>query len=378
MSRFIDLVSKAAREMGSYLPSAPRDAADNPSPLIKLDSNENPYGPSPRAIAAMRAAMAESHFYPEDNCTALRCKLAAYHAVPPEQVLVTAGSTGMLSLLCHTLLGSGLNAVTRERSFIVYSMVVRMTGARLIEAPMDGDGFDLATILAAINEDTRIVFLANPNNPTGTMLDAAAVDRFIAEVPHHVVVVLDEAYYDFALPFAAKRNTEYSRSLDYVRRGASVVVLRTFSKAHGLAGLRVGYGMGPAELLAYCARMRDTYSVSSVAQAAALAALDDLGHIEQVVSNNTVQAEILSSRLSEFGYRVVPTSANFVYCDLGQDALGLAGRLRSEGVSVRPLGAWGAPNCVRVSIGTPEQNQFFLKAVRKITSGAKAHNHDEH
>src|SRR5208282_1177890 len=303
MSRFIDLVSKAAREMGSYLPSAPRDAADNPSPLIKLDSNENPYGPSPRAIAAMRAAMAESHFYPEDNCTALRCKLAAYHAVPPEQVLVTAGSTGMLSLLCHTLLGSGLNAVTRERSFIVYSMVVRMTGARLIEAPMDGDGFDLATILAAINEDTRIVFLANPNNPTGTMLDAAAVDRFIAEVPHHVVVVLDEAYYDFALPFAAKRNTEYSRSLDYVRRGASVVVLRTFSKAHGLAGLRVGYGMGPAELLGYCAHMRNTFSVSSVGQAAALAALEDDNHIQRVVESNAIQSRDLSHGLSALGYR---------------------------------------------------------------------------
>ena len=377
MSRFIDLVSKPAREMGSYLPGAPRDAADNPSPLIKLDSNENPYGPSPRAIAAMRDAMAESHFYPEDDSTALRSKLAEHHAVPPEQVLVTAGSTGMLSLLCHTLLGSGLNAVTSERSFIVYSMVVRRTGARLIEAPMDGDGFDLAAILAAINEDTRLVFLANPNNPTGTMLDASTVDRFIAEVPGHVEVVLDEAYYDFALQFAARRNVEYSRSLDYVRRGASVVVLRTFSKAHGLAGLRVGYGMGPAELLAYCVRMRDTYSVSSPAQAAALAALDDQDHIARTVSNNAAQAQILSAGLSELGYRAVPTAANFVYCDLGGDASGFAGKLRSEGVSVRPLGVWGAANCVRVSIGTPEQNQFFLEAVRKITSGAKAHQSTE-
>ena len=373
MSRFIDLVSKQAREMGRYLPSAPRDSAEQVQRLIKLDSNENPYGPSPRAIEAMRRAMAESNFYPEDDSTALRHKLAAHHAVPTEQVLVTAGSTGMLSLLCHTMLGPGLNAVTSERSFVVYSMVVRATGAGLIEAAMDGDGFDLATILSAINKDTRLVFLANPNNPTGTMLDAAAVDKFIVDVPDHVVVVLDEAYYDFAMQFAARRKVKYSRSLDYVRLGANVVVLRTFSKAHGLAGLRVGYGLGPAELLAYCARMRDTYSVSSVAQAAALAALDDQNHIAHTVSHNAVQAEILSSGLSELGYRVVPTSANFLYCDVGADASVFAERLRGEGVSVRPLGVWGAPNCIRVSIGTLEQNQFFLNAARKIALRAKVH-----
>jgi histidinol-phosphate aminotransferase len=181
-----------------------------------------------------------------------------------------------------------------------------------------------------------------------------------------VVVVLDEAYYDFAMHFAARRKVEYSRSLNYLRQGASVIVLRTFSKAHGLAGLRVGYGLGPSELLAYCARMRDTFSVSSVAQAAAVAALDDLSHVGRVVSNNAEQAQILGVGLSELGYRVVPTAANFLYCDLGEDALGFAERLRGEGVSVRPLGAWGAPSCVRVSIGTAEQNQIFLIAARKI------------
>jgi len=143
-------------------------------------------------------------------------------------------------------------------------------------------------------------------------------------------------------------------------------VLRTFSKAHGLAGLRVGYGLGPADLLAYCARMRDTFSVSSVAQAAAVAALDDLNHVQRVVSSNAEQAQIVSVGLSELGYRVVPTAANFVYCDLGQDASGFAERLRGEGVSVRPLGGWGAPTCIRVSIGMPEQNQVFLSGARKI------------
>jgi histidinol-phosphate aminotransferase len=368
MSRFSDLVSKPAREIGSYSPDSSKEAtrAGTAPRLIRLDSNENPFGPSPLAIEAMRAELSGAHRYPDNDCCALRSKLAAYHAVLAEEVLVTPGSTGMLSLLCRTMLGPGLNAVTSERSFIVYSMAVQAVGARLIEAPMRGDGFDLAAILAAINDDTRLVFLANPNNPTGTMLEAGAVDEFLAKVPGHVVVGLDEAYCEFVLQFAATRKVEYPRSLDYVRRGANVVVLRTFSKVHGLAGLRIGYGLGPAELLGYCARLADAYSVSSVGQAAALAAVDDQDHIGMTVSNNGAQAQILLEGLSELGYRPVPTWANFVYCDVGENAAGFAGRLRAEGISVRPLGAWGAASCVRVSIGTAEQNRSFLNAARRI------------
>src|ERR1039457_3287436 len=314
MSRFLDLVSKPARDMAGYLPtpSPGKASADVQPQLIKHDSNENPFGPSPRAIQAMQSALAASNFYPDDDCAELRSRLATHHAVSTAQVLVTAGSTEMLALLCQTMLAPGLT--------------------------------------------------------TGTMLEAAAVDNFLAEKPGHVVVVLDEAYYDFALHFAALRKVEYSRSLEYLRRGASVIVLRTFSKAHGLAGLRVGYGLGPAELLAYCARLRNTFSVSSLAQAAALAALDDHNHIAQVVSNNTSQALVLTEGLSKLGYRVVPTSANFLYCDVGEEASGVAGRLRAEGISVRPLGAWGAPTCIRVTVGTPEQNELFLSAMRKIVA----------
>ncbi len=368
MSRFFDLVSKPAREMEVHLPSPPpRPARAERQPrLIKLDSNENPFGPSPRAIEAMRAAMPVAHSYPDDTCSELRRKLADHHAVPLEQVLVTAGSTALLSLLCQTMLGPGLNAVTSERSFVVYATCVHAAGAQLIETPMREDTFDLSAILEAINEDTRIVFLPNPNNPTGTLCDAAEVEKFLAEVPGHVVVVLDEAYYEFASHFATLRKIEYPRSLDYLREGASVVVLRTFSKAHGLAGLRVGYGMGPAELLSYCAGMRNTFSVSSVAQAAAIAAIEDLTHVDRVISNNAAQAQVVGVALSELGYRVVPTWTNFLYCDVGEDASGMAGRLRGEGVSVRPLNVWGAPNCIRVSIGTPEQNQIFLSAMRKV------------
>ena len=366
MSRFFDLVSKPVRDMGDYLPRAAVPAADSPPRLIRLDSNENPFGPSPRAIEAMRAAIAAVNSYPEDDCTELRRKLAAHHQVPPEQVMVTAGSTALLALLCQTLLGPGLNAVTSERSFIVYGMAVHAAGGQFIEVPMRQDTFDLAAILDSINEYTRLVFLANPNNPTGTLHDAAAIEKFVAEIPGHVVLVLDEAYYEYAAHFGERRKVEYSRSLDYVRRGAGVLVLRTFSKAHGLAGLRVGYGLGPAELLAYCARLRNTFSVSSVAQAAALAALDDADHIVRTVSNNADQAQILGVGLSELGYRVVPTWGNFLYCDWGEDAAAMAEKLRGEGVSVRPLGGWGAPSCMRVSIGTPEQNVAFLNAMQRL------------
>jgi histidinol-phosphate aminotransferase len=369
MSRFFDLVSKPVRDMGGYLPTLPaRPLAETQPRLIRLDSNENPFGPSPRALEAMRLAMHGAASYPEDDCTELRRKLAAHHGVPAEQVLVTAGSTALLSLLCQTLLGPGLNAVTSERSFIVYAMAVHATGAELIETPMRDHGFDLFAILEAINEHTRLVFLANPNNPTGTVLDAATIDKFVAEVPGHVVVVLDEAYFEFAMHFAERRGLQYSHSLNYLRQGASVVVLRTFSKVHGLAGLRVGYGLGPAELLAYCARMRNTFSVASLAQAAAFAAIDDQPHIARTVSNNADQAQILGVGLSELGYHVVPTWANFLHCDLGEDAAAIAERLRTEGISVRPLGGWGAPTCLRVSIGTPEQNAAFLGAMQRIAT----------
>src|SRR5271155_1901604 len=373
MSRFFDIVSKPARNMGAAtLPSSTPATLERRSRLIRLDSNENPFGPSAGALDAMRKALGTANSYPDDDCSSLRLKLAMHHGLPPEQVLVTAGSTGLLSLLCQTLLAPGLNAVTSERSFIVYSMAVQAAGAHLVEAPMRDDSFDLEAILAAVDPNTRIVFLANPNNPTGTMVEADMVEGFLERLPGHVVLVLDEAYYEFALHFAALRKVQYSNSLDYVRQGASVVVLRTFSKAHGLAGLRVGYGLGHAELLGYCARMRNTFSVSSVAQAAAVAALDDRLHILRVVENNALQSRVLGQGLSALGYRVVPTAANFLFCDLREDAAAVANRLQDEGVAVRPLGHWGAPNCIRVTIGTPEQDQTFLQAAGRLASRGSA------
>jgi histidinol-phosphate aminotransferase len=373
MSRIRSLLSKPARDMSTMcVPGTTPAPLERRPQLMKLDSNENPFGPSPLAIEAMTSALSTANSYPEDDCSSLRWKLARHHTLPPEHILVGAGSTALISLLCQTLLEPGLNAVTSERSFIIYSMAVRAVGARLTEAAMRNDSFDLEAVLSAIDSNTRIVFLANPNNPTGTMLEATEVERFLGRVPSHVFVVLDEAYYEFAVHFAAQRGITYSNSVDFVRRHANVVLLRTFSKAHGLAGLRVGYGVGPVELMGYCARMRSTYSVSSVAQAAALAALDDHEHIRRVVENNAIQSRELTQGLSALGYRVVPTSANFLFCDLGEDAAAFANCLLGEGVAVRPLGAWGAANCIRVTIGTPEQNQAFLSAVRRLSTREEA------
>ena len=372
MSDFSQWVPEHIRTLGGYTPGKSLRQAQRESRVtcIKLASNETPFGPSPRAVQAMQAVLRECNFYPDNDAGELRQKLAERHDVEPEQVVVTAGSTSLLGIIARTLLSPGLNAITSERSFIVYPIATKAAGGHLIEVPMRDHGFDLDAIAAAIDHKTRLVFIANPNNPTGTLVGPEALDGFLEKVPEHVIVILDEAYCDFAQHFATARGTEYSHSLDYVRDGRKVVVLRTFSKARGLAGVRIGYGLGPGELMSYFARMRTTFSVSSVAQAAALAALEDEAHTRKAVVNNGEQADWLVRRLAELGYRVLPTWANFVYCELGEDAAGVAKNLQNEGVIIRPLGPWGAPTAIRITIGTPEQNQTFLKAFKKVVEKA--------
>lgn len=338
--------------------------------IVKLNSNESPFGPSPKAIAAVKASATAANFYPDNDARQLRQKLAERHDIELAQVLVGAGSSDLIAIICRTLLKPGLNAVTSQRSFIVYSMATEAAGARLMETPMLDDGFDLEAISAAINPQTRIVFLSNPNNPTGTLFDAAALDRFLTKVSERVTVVIDEAYYDYAQYFAKARGIEYSHSLDYIREARKVIILRTFSKAHGLAGLRVGCAFGPPELLKSLARARTTFSISTPAQAGALAALDDQSHLAGVLQNNAEGTKWLFNELSQLGYLPVPTWANFLYCDLREDAYPLCKRVEEQGVLIRPLGPWGAPNAIRVTIGTPHQNQQFLAAFKKARLGS--------
>jgi histidinol-phosphate aminotransferase len=369
MGRFFDFVNTPVRAQGNYASAMPvMQSGHTRPPLLKLNANESPYGPSPNAIAAMRAALENSHWYPDDQATTLRQKLADLHRVRSEQVLVANGTTALLGIIARTLLGPGRNAVTSAGSFISYAMVTRLAGAALTETPLHCGGYDLDAIREAIDGDARLIFIANPDNPTGTLVDARAVDRFVESMPEQVVLVLDEAYYDYAQCFAIERGVEYSHSLDYVRADRSVVVLRTFSKAHGLAGVRVGYGIGPAELMGYFARVQDAFAVSSVAQAAALAALDDEAHTRFAVETNAPLAESLASEVAKVGYAVNPTWTNFLCIDIRRDAREFARQLRREGVLVRPLTAWGAPASIRVTIGTAEQNQQFLRALQTVSA----------
>jgi histidinol-phosphate aminotransferase len=342
-----------------------RGARANMTTITKLDSNENPFGPSPHAIQAMQAVLARCSDYPDDEASTLRLKLAEHHAVSIEQVLLAGGLTEFLGMLARAFLAPGLNAVTSQRSFIVYHLATEAVGAQLIEVPMRRNGFDLDGVAAAVNGNTRIIFVANPNNPTGTMVTADDVDHLLGRVSEQVVV-LDEAYYEFAQDFAASRRANYSRSLDYVREGRNVVVLRTFSKVHGLAGARVGYGIASADLIARISRQRSMYCVSALAQAGALAALEDSAHIRKAVENNTKESQRMFQELSEIGYALTPTWGNFLYCEIGQDARNFAGRLKNEGIWVRPLEKWGAPQAIRITIGTPEQNDALLREMKKL------------
>ena len=371
MTDFSKLVPAHVRELATYKPGKPRRQAELESGMrcIKMASNENPFGPSPLAMEAIRTAAQEVNFYPDNGVTELTARLAEIHAIEPAQVLVTAGSSALLDIMAFTLLGPGLNAITSKLSFIVYPIVTRATGAQFIEVPTVNDGYDLDRILSAVDVNTRLVYLANPNNPTGTILDANAIDGFLDRLPSHVITVLDEAYCDYASYFAAERGFAYSHALDYVRQQRRVVVLRTFSKAHGLAGLRVGYGMGPAELMGYFARMKTAFMVSSLGEAGALAALADADHVQRAVRTNAAEAKLLTQAISDMGIRVTPTWANFLFCRVGEDAASLCRALQDNGVIVRQMsGPWGAPDAFRVTVGTPEQNQQFLGALRRAVS----------
>ncbi len=362
------LVPENVRAVEVYVPGKPIRQAELESGVrcIKMASNENPFGPSPLALEAIRQAAAQINLYPDNTSIDLRTALAAHHRLSPEQVIVSNGSTALLDVIAHTLLQPGLNAVSSERSFIVYPIITRICGGRYITVPMKNDTFDLEAILQAIDDDTRVLFIANPNNPTGTMFDAAATDAFLARVPAHVMVILDEAYSDFAEYHAHKRGTVYSRSIEHVRKGRkNVIVLRTFSKAHGLAGLRVGYGLGHPDMLRHFAHVRTAFSVTALAEAGAMAALRDEEHVRKSIKIIAEGAEILTGQLKELGFRVVPTSTNFIYFEAGAEAPQIVRRMQDHGIIIRGLTPWGIPHGLRVTIGAPEQNQKFIGALKK-------------
>jgi histidinol-phosphate aminotransferase len=375
MTKFAEIVPERIRTLATYVPGKPLQKAEAESgvKLVKLASNENAFGPSPLAIQAMEAAAHGVHMYPDADMVELCERLAVRNGILPSQVIVTAGSSDLLDIVSRTMLRPGLNAVSSERSFTIYPIVTRSTGAEFRQVPCRNDGYDLDAISDAIDSDTRLVFIANPNNPTGTMIGAKELDRFLDRLPENLVVVLDEAYFEYADWLARERGVEYSHSLEYVRQERSVLVLRSFSKIYGLAGVRIGYGMGPAELLNYLARMKTIFIVNSVGEAGALAALDDHEHRERTLRNNSEQLPLLTRQLRELGFAPVESWANFVYFETGEDASALARRLQMNGVIVRPLGgSWGARTAIRVSVGTPEENRKFIDALNHVIHGVAA------
>jgi histidinol-phosphate aminotransferase len=368
MSNFEDFIPPYIRGMGRYVPGKSVKQAESESGIrsIKLASNENTFGPSPLAVEAMHRAITESNWYPEADNAELKRLLAAKHGVTTDHVLVTAGTSSFLHIIGRTLLAPGLNAITSELSFISYPIVCQAAGATLIKVPMRNYTYDLDGIAAAINSDTRVVFIANPNNPTGTFVGVDEVRRFLERVPEHVLVVLDEAYADFAEHFARERGVEYSRGVQYIRERPNIVVTRTFSKAQGLAGLRLGYGLAHPDLMQHFSRVKVVFSVSSIAEAAGIAALTDEAHIQKTLRNNLEQSKYLHQQLTELGLRPLETWANFVYVDVGEDSVEIAKKLQNEGIIIRPLTNWGAKTGIRVSIGKPEENHAFVTALKRV------------
>jgi histidinol-phosphate aminotransferase len=326
--------------------------------IVKLASNENPFGPSPRALAAVAAALPNLHRYPDGPAVALREALAGRLGVSAEQVAVGNGSTDLIDLLARAFLGPEHNAVISERAFARFAQVVRARNGHARLVPMRDDRHDLGAMAATVDRDTRLVYVANPNNPTGTWNRRDEIDSLVAALPPGALVVLDEAYFEFA-----RGEDAYPDGLDYVRRGAPVVVVRTFSKAHGLAGLRVGYGVGAPEIIAAIDTVREPFNSNSLAQAGALAALFDDDHVAKAVALNRAERPRVEAELRRRGLRSLPSLANFLCVDTGRDGPEIFRRLLRRGVIVRPLRAYGMPAWLRVSIGSVEDDDVFLEAL---------------
>jgi histidinol-phosphate aminotransferase len=357
-----DLVPDYIRELPPYVPGKPIKEVERTLKIhaIKLASNENPLGPSPLAILAARKALAASNRYPDGNGFYLREALAKKHRIPAENIILGGGSTELIDHSARIALRPGDCGVTSTGTFPLYYIAIRATGARLLQVPLRDYTFDLDAIARSLPPETKLIFLANPNNPTGTMFTARAFDDFLTRVPQHVLVVLDEAYCDYV------DHPDYSCSIDVVRRGRNLVVLRTFSKVYGLAGLRIGYGIGPAGLLAEINKIRGPFNTSGIAQAAALAALTDAKHIRRSVKSNRAGLAQLTRGLQKLGIRSVPSFANFLFVEFGYDVEPLGGELMRRGVIVRTMGWMGFPNALRVTVGTAAENAKFLRALSQL------------
>lgn len=324
---------------------------------VKIASNENPLGPSPKAIAAITAALPNLHLYPDGDAYYLKKRLTEKLGIDRSQVIIGNGSNELIEMIVRTFLRVGESIVVGEHAFAIYHLVNQAAGGRTISVPHTGFKFDLSAMAQAIESDTRIVFLDNPNNPTGTIYTRSEWEAFLEHVPSDVLIVVDEAYFEFV------DDPEYPNSLDYHTDGRLIVTLRTFSKICGLAGARVGYGISSSEVIDALNRIRQPFNVNTVAQVGALAALDDDDHIRRTLENNKHGLAYLRGELDRLGLEYVPSWGNFLLVKIGA---GVSQHLLPLGVIVRPMEGYGYPGYARVSVGTRQENQRFVAAMEQI------------
>ncbi len=329
------------------------------SSFIKVASNENPLGPSPKALAAMERVLKNLHLYPDGNAFYLKQKLADKLGVDPANLILGNGSNEIIEFVGHALITPGADVVVSEYSFAIYPIVAKLFGANVITVPAKYYGHDLPAMVKAITPQTKVIFVANPNNPTGTLAPREAVVHLINNVPKNVLLVMDEAYFEFL--------DDSVDLLPFIRNGQkqNLLLMRTFSKIFGLAGLRIGYGIAVPELISALEKIRQPFNINSIAQSAALAALDDSDHLEKTRANNFDGRRFLETEFRKMKLEFVPTAANFILIRVG-DGQKVFNDLQKQGVIARPMGGYGLPEWIRVSIGTRAENERFLDALKQV------------
>ncbi|MFH0792918.1 MAG: histidinol-phosphate transaminase [bacterium] len=351
------------KTMQPYPPGKPIEEVQREyglSDIVKLASNENPIGPSPKAAKAMRDSASEINRYPDGYAYALRHALAKFYGLQPDQFLFGNGSDEIFILLALSFLSPSENIVVSDLAFVRYQMAAQLVGAKWESVKMRDWRHDLPGFVRAIGPTTRMVCLSNPNNPVGTYVTRAELEAFLPKIPRNILIILDEAYFEYSSA------PDYPNGLDYLAAYPNLVVTRTFSKAYGLAGLRVGYAMGCAQLLADVERVRPPFNVNLPAQRAAVAALKDQTHVRRVATLNRREMKFVTATLSKIGLRWIPSATNFVLIDTGLDGKEVTEKLLRRGVIVRPMGGYCLPRHIRVTFGTRRENQKFLKALSEV------------
>ena len=358
-----ELVRPSILEIRPYVPGKPIEEVERElglKDIIKLASNENPLGPSPKAVVAMQKEVEKVNYYPDSNCYYLKEALAQHLSLTLENIILGNGSDELLKLIAEAFLKEGEEVIYGSPSFSEYEFVTRVMAGKVVEVPLDNLTYDLKSIAGKINSQTKLIFLCNPNNPTGTMVKRQEVAEFMAQVPEDVLVVFDEAYFEYAT------DPEYPDGLDYVRQGRRAIVLRTFSKIYGLAGLRVGYGLATPDIIDCLMRVREPFNVNSVAQAGALAGLADQEWVQRAQQVNTEGRDYWCRELSAMGIDYAPTQANFLFINLKTSGAVVSQRLMEKGIIVRPGHFFGYPEYIRVTIGTKEQNERFIQVLGQV------------